>query len=103
MMSSRPSANCLRSSRLIGHGTSDLVEPDAEIVALDLVDAELVERLAHVEIALADRDDADLRLRPPEVMYLLSLLARTKGEHGVALVVVQPRFLPENRCRAGGC
>src|SRR5258705_6251884 len=41
---------------------SDLVEPDAEIVALDLVDTELVERLAHIEIALADRDDADLRL-----------------------------------------
>ena len=43
---------------------ADLVEPDAEIVAPDLVDAELVERLAHVEIALADRDDADLGTAP---------------------------------------
>ena len=33
----------------------DLVEPDAEIVALDLVDAELVERLAHVEIGSCRR------------------------------------------------
>src|SRR5262249_253885 len=39
---------------------ADLVEPDAEIVALDLVDAELVERLADVEIALADGNHADL-------------------------------------------
>src|SRR5262249_21390666 len=42
----------------------DLVEADAEIVALHLVEAELVERLADIEVALAHRDDADLR-RPP--------------------------------------
>ena len=41
---------------------ADLEEPQAEVVALHLVDAELVERLAHVEIALAGGDDADLRV-----------------------------------------
>ena len=54
----------ISSRREIGHGQRDLEELDAEIVALHLVDAELVERLAHVEIALADRDDADLRVAP---------------------------------------
>src|SRR5690242_12862968 len=38
---------------------ADLVDADAELVALDLVEIELVERLAHVEIALAGGDDAD--------------------------------------------
>ena len=40
----------------------DLENAQAEIVAFDLVDAELVERLAHVEIGLAGGDDADLRI-----------------------------------------
>ena len=61
-------------------GAADLEQPDAELVAFDFVDAEFVERLADVEIALAGGDDADLRsLRPPEVMMRLSLLARTKA------------------------
>src|SRR5947209_513257 len=34
----------------------DLVDADAEIVAPHLVEAELVERLAHVEVALSHRD-----------------------------------------------
>ncbi len=96
MMSSRPSANCLRSCLLIGHGTADLVEPNAEIVALHLVDAELVERLAHVEIALADRDDADLRRAAARGDVAVELVGAHEGQHGVALVVVQPRFLAED-------
>src|SRR5262249_34727485 len=40
--------------------TADLVDADAELVALDLVEIELVERPAHVEIALAGGNDADL-------------------------------------------
>src|SRR5262249_18806985 len=43
-------------------GAGDLVDLNAEVVAAHLVNAELVEGLAHVEIALADRDDADLRV-----------------------------------------
>ena len=46
---------------------ADLEQAHAELVGARLVDAEVVERLAHVEIALADGDDADLRrCWPPE-------------------------------------
>src|SRR5262245_58588922 len=72
---------------------TDLVEPDAEIVALDLVDAELVERLAHVEIALADGDDADLRIAPARGDVLVEVVGAHECGHGVALEVVQPRLL----------
>src|SRR5215472_14300777 len=37
---------------------SDLVQPDAKLVALELIDAEFVETLPDVEITLAGRDDA---------------------------------------------
>ena len=40
---------------------ADLEQADAEPVRARLVDAEVVQRLAHVEIALADGDDAELR------------------------------------------
>ena len=35
-------------------------------------------------------------LRPPEVMMRVELVGAHEGEHGVALVVVQPRFLAED-------
>src|SRR6516164_4405 len=79
-----------------GPRASDLVEPDAEIVALDLVDPELVERLTHVEIALADGDDADFRPPPARGDVLVELVRAHEGEHGVAFVVVQPRLLAED-------
>ena len=43
--------------------TADLEQPQPQLVAFDLVDAEFVERLADIEIALAGGDDADLRVR----------------------------------------
>ena len=58
---------------------ADLEQPDAEVVALHLVDAELIERLAHVEVALADRDDADPGVRPARRDDRLSLFACTKA------------------------
>ena len=82
---------------------ADLVEAQAEVVALDLVDAELVERLAHVEIALAGGDDADLRVAAARGDDLVELVGAHEGEHGVALVVVQPRLHAEDRVAAGGC
>ena len=74
----------------------DLEDLDAEIVALDLIKAELVERLAHVEITLADRDDADFRIAPARDDHAVELVRLDEGEHGVALVVVQARFHVEN-------
>src|SRR5262249_37998514 len=66
-----------------GPRASDLVEPNAEIVALDLVDPELVERLTHVEIALADGDNADFRPPPARGDVLVELVRAHEGEHGV--------------------
>ena len=75
----------------------DLVEPDAELVAFDFVDAEFVERLADVEIALAGGDDADLRIAAARGNGVVDLVGAQKREHGVALVIVQPRFLGQDR------
>ena len=76
---------------------ADLVEPDAELVAGDFVDAEFVERLAHVEIAFAGGDDADLRLASARGDGVIDLVGAQEREHGVALEVVQPRFLRQDR------
>src|SRR5690606_16484049 len=38
----------------------DLEEPDAQIGGASFIDAEVVERLAYIEIARADRHDAEL-------------------------------------------
>ena len=78
-------------------GAAHLEEPDAELVAFDLVDAELVERLADVEIALAGGDDADLRIAAARGDGAVELVGAHEGEHGVALVIVQARFLRQDR------
>ncbi len=77
-------------------GAADLVEPQAEIVASHFVEAEFVERLAHVEIALADRDDADARLAAAGDDDAVELVRAHEGEHGVALVILQARFHAEH-------
>ena len=41
-------------------GATDLEQPYAELVGAPLTDAEIVERLAHIEIALAGGDNAHL-------------------------------------------
>src|SRR6266581_7985007 len=73
----------------------DLVEPDPEIVAFDLVDAELVERLAHVEVGLADGDDADPGVASAGGDVAIELVGAHERQHGIALEVVQSRFLAE--------
>ena len=75
---------------------ADLEQAQAEIVALDLVDAELVEGLADVEIGLAGGDDADLRVTAAGGDDLVELVGAQEGEHGVALEIVQARFLAED-------
>ena len=57
-------------------GHRDLVDADADLGSEPLVDAEVVERLAHVEVALAGRDDAEPRLRRLSMTMRLSLLTR---------------------------
>ena len=86
----------LQSFRLERPGTADLVEAHAEIVRAHLVDAEIVHRLAHVEIGLARRDDADLRVRAAGGDDPVQLVGADEGEHRVALVLLQPLFLLED-------
>ena len=75
----------------IGH--RDLVEPDAEIGGAHFVDAEEIQRLAHILIALARRDDADLRLAPAGEDDPVELVGAGEGEDGGTLEFMQPRFL----------
>src|SRR5581483_5935241 len=58
---------------------ADLVETNPEIVAGDFVDAELIERLPHVEIALAGGDDADLRASPARGDGAVDLVGAHEG------------------------
>jgi hypothetical protein len=89
-------ANSISSGRPSGHGQAILSMRRPEVVALDLVDAELVERLADIEIALAGGDDADLRIAAAGGDDLVELVGAHEGQHGVALVVVQPRLHAEH-------
>ena len=73
----------------------DLVEADAELVGLHLIDAELIEGLAHIEIALAAGDDADLGVGAAAGDDAVELVGAGEGQDGGALVVVQARFLVE--------
>ena len=77
-------------------GARDLVDAQPEIVGAHLVDAELVERLAHVEIGLAERDDADLRIAAAGGDDPVELVGAHERDHGVALVVGEPRLHAEN-------
>ena len=95
MMRSSPCAKSASSCRAIGHEQAILNSAQAEVVALDFVDAEFVEGLAHVEIGLAGGDDADLGRAAARGDDLVELVGAHEGEHGVALEVVQARFLAE--------
>src|SRR6185312_304947 len=78
-------------------GTTDLEQTQAETVAPHLVNAEFVERLAHVEIRLAGGDDADARIVAAGRDRLVDGIGAQEREHGVALEIVQARFLAEDR------
>ena len=95
-MRSRPSAKSTSCSRGIGHGQPTLNRRRPRSLHLDFVDAELVEGLAHVEIGLAGGDDADFRRAPAGRNDLVEMIGAQEGQHGVALEVVQARFLAED-------
>ena len=83
--------------RLQRPGRGDLVSAQAEIVRLHLVEAEIVHRLAHVEIGLADGDDADLRIGAAGRNDAVQSIGADEGEHRVALALLHALFLRENR------
>src|SRR6516164_47725 len=76
--------------------TSDFIEADAELIAFELVDAELVKSLADIKIALAGGDDTDLRIVATGGDGAIELVGAHKGEHGVALVIVEAGLLRQD-------
>ncbi len=77
-------------------GHADLVDADAQRRALALVEAEVLQRLAHVEVALAAGDDAEARVRgvddhPVQAVHPAVVQCR------VHLVVLHPRLGGEER------
>ena len=77
-------------------GHRDLEQADADLGGLLLVDAEIVERLANVEIALAAGDDAEPRLRAVDDQLVEPVHAAVV-QRRVDLVVLHPRFGSEER------
>ncbi len=82
--------------RLERPGHRDLVDADAQLRHVALVEAEVVERLAHVEVALARRDDAEPRLRAVDDDPVEPVDARVV-QRRVDLVVLHPRLGDEER------
>ena len=95
-MSSSPSRELLELALAQRPWAGDLVNAQAVVVALDLVEAELIQRLAHIEIALADRDDADLRRATARRDDAVELIGAHERQHGVALIVMQARLHAQN-------
>src|SRR5262249_31139007 len=77
--------------------TADLVEAQAEIVALDLVKPEFVEGLGAVEIALPHGNDADFGRGPAPANHAVETIRPHEGQHGVAFEIVQAGFLAQHR------
>src|SRR4029079_9630092 len=76
--------------------TGNFEDAQTQIVALHLVDAELIERLAHIEIGFTGRDDADFRRAAAGSDDAIEPVGAHEGQHRIALEVVQTRFLPED-------
>ncbi len=81
----------------------DLVEAKPHVAGLDLVEPELVQGLADVEIGLADRDHAHLGLAAAGEDDAVEVVGPHEGQHGVALEVLKARLLVEHAVAAGGC
>ncbi len=78
--------------RLQRPGHADLVEADTDLGGPFLVDAQVIQRLHHVQIGLAGGDDADAWLRTVD-HRLVDTVGAGEGEGGIDLVAVQAVFL----------
>ncbi len=79
-------------------GHADLVDADAEVAAGRLVQAEVFERLQHVEVALAGGDDAQARVRRID-RHAVDAVGARERLRGLHRVHVQAHFLVERRIR----
>ncbi len=86
----------LRALRFQRPDAAHLVQADADARAGFVVEAEVGERLAHIEIGLAAGHDAEARMRCVD-LDAIQLVCTYIGESGVPLVVEQTRFLNERR------
>jgi hypothetical protein len=77
-------------------GHRDLVQPQADVGGHALVDSQVIERLAHVEVGLAAGDDAQSRPRRIEHHAVEPVGARVR-DRGVDLVLVHPPLLHQLR------
>ncbi|MGF6635558.1 hypothetical protein OKW39_002709 [Paraburkholderia sp. MM6662-R1] len=75
---------------------ADLVQPDADARAGFVVETEVGQRLAHVEISFAAGHDAEARMRRID-FDAVEFVRSHVGEARVPLVVEQTRFLHERR------
>ena len=82
--------------RLERPGHADLVDADADVGRGFRVDAEVFERLQHVEIALAGGDDAQARLRRIDHDAVDAVRARERAR-GLDCVLVQAHLLVQRR------
>ena len=73
---------------------ADLIEPKPDLGGVGIVDAEIGERLAHVEIGLAGGDDAEARLGRIDD-GAVEPIGAGEGERGVETVGVQATLLLE--------
>ncbi len=71
---------------------ADLVQPDAEFGGEPVVDAEVVERLAHIEVGLAGGDDPQPRIGRVD-HDLVQPVGAAIRQRGIQLVIEQARFL----------
>ncbi len=77
---------------------ADLEHANPDLLAQLLIDTQLFEGLAHVQIGLAGGDDAQPRLRRID-HHLVQLVGTGEGPGGVDLVGVESRLLGQRRVR----
>ena len=91
-----PARELADADRLERPGHADLVDAHADVARFLGADAEIFERLQHVEIALAGRDDAEPRARRIDHDAIDAVRARER-DRGLHRVPVQTHFLIERR------
>ena len=102
----QPVGEAVHALRLKRPRRGDLVEAEPEIGGAHLVDAEEVERAERVEPALAERDDAEPRLRPAPHHDAVEPVLADEGERRRLLPAMQQLLLLQRMpvsAAGGGC
>ena len=75
---------------------ADLEQPDAELIRLRLADAQISQRLAHIEIGFSGGDNANFRVGAAGENRPVQFVRLDIGDRRRAFVVMQPGFLAEH-------